>query len=191
MNGNADKIKELAPQVAQEHEQYEAALADERRVHASLLAAIREMVRPALRALGSRVTAGGTRSPAGLTTDPAAFRGVHLAGTGLLPAVLLPDKRGEFTGYDLFLSVDGIFEELHYFGAWSGVKGEVTTWRSRSSQLTPKQVAAEYDVGHVLEQLRHRLKEQVQGEKPEHTRMIRARLDRVNQLIAAARKDLP
>jgi hypothetical protein len=74
------ELGKQAAQVAGGGAQVEAAAARLRAASAEMLNRVVDAVRPALRAMSGRVEISRTQSTVGVTSDPAAFRGVELWG---------------------------------------------------------------------------------------------------------------
>jgi hypothetical protein len=176
--------------VAGEHAAYEGAIDGERAARAQVLASVIEVLRPALRAICSRVDVAGVRSTAGTTRDAAGWRGVRLVGTGIVQDPGDSIKRGEYKGHDLFLDEAGHLAELSYAGRWSSVHGEVSHWRSEVKVHTARQVVEDYDLGAILDRLVAVLEEQLQGDKAGNTRAIQARAARVTAVATMIRGTL-
>ncbi|MBP7675762.1 MAG: hypothetical protein KBB14_05520, partial [Thermoanaerobaculia bacterium] len=118
MEQAVEKITNLSRSVAEQHSTMEAAFAEERAAEEDLLGQLVEAVRPALRALSSRLLASErTFWPDNISTATEKSyheeRGVRLAGSG-------PERdhpranRGTIEGFDLVLLGDGTFARLDW-----------------------------------------------------------------------------
>lgn len=191
MDKKLAQIAAGARDVAEAHNAYDEAWAEDREAHSELLAAIVNAVRPALAALASRISIALTRTAAGTTTEPAAFRGVYLVcDTGALGAPRMlpsPGERGPYGGRCLCITMAGEFVELRYSGTWSKVKGEASSWTAVVERKEPIAVAIEWDVQAILTRLADLLVEQQLGRKGQATQELLERADRIRAIAKLAR----
>jgi hypothetical protein len=185
-----EQIKAKADRVAAEHADVLAAKDAEEAAEAALLEKVVEAVRPALRALASRVkTADRVEHFADVdrqreTETLATWRGLCLTGT---PGPLRDnprDNRGSYEGSDLFLLVDGTFVELAYGGSWSRWQGSSWGWKTTERTMTIAEVAHEYKLEPIVEALSEALDQHTQGGRPARAKAMRERAAKLAALVA-------
>lgn len=183
------RITELAPKVAALHEDRTAAVAEETEAEAAVLTTVVEMVRPALRALRSRIekqyasTSG--RNGCNPVTEESWFpeRGVLLVDnfyrerdeTG---------NRGRFRGERLYLLDDGRFAEVKRRGQWSHWQGEWDRWTAEMVFLSVEQVSRKYELPDVLKELADALEQQATGASAQRATKARERAVRLRAIAA-------
>ena len=185
------KLQEQALTVAAQHEEYTAALTAEQQAEAALLDATVEAIRPALRALASKIRTGYRSWWIGTTdidsrSEYSDTRGLYVGDGTAGPGRSNPgrdENRGAHAGYDLFVTTDGKWLELEYSGHWSRWQGEGDEWSATERQLTSAEVAREYNVPQILGAIQSALERQLQGEKPKRTAAARERAERVAALV--------
>jgi hypothetical protein len=200
METNAKKVQqigELATRVGRAHEAHDQAWRAKRAADADLLVEVIEKVRPGLRAICSRVAASGTRSSAGVTTEPAVFRGVLLAGDNPVghagpTSVAGPTEngvvaRGRYGGTDLFLTEAGSLVQLRYSGNWSTVPGEVSRWGSEVVGMNAAEAAIEYPLDELMDHLAAALATQAEGATPRRIAQLSEQAERVRALLTLVR----
>ena len=199
MTNQPRPLRAAAEKIAAEHADLEIAAADRRQAAAEVLERLLEAVRPACRALASRVAISCTESPAGTTTEPAAWRGLFLTGTGPKlvgrTAVEQPGyareawpERGRHGGTRLLLRDDGKLVEMAYDGPWSNVPGEVSSWRASAAVLEPiEAVARGYHLDAIAEAIGTALDAQAGGASRERAAELRAKAERLRALAQIVR----
>lgn len=180
-----NEIKNLAPQAAQLRAALDTAADEERTAETALLERIVELVRPALKALATRPVieerhTGHATMTARHHTVRADFRGVCLSDDN--PGPLEDngrDNTGAYCGSDLFLLDDGTFAELEYEGTWSRWQGSTSEWTATVKRLTPKEVAAEYDLDQIIPRLHKHLVAYVTGNASKRAAAMHERAERL------------
>lgn len=156
---------------------------------ADLLASVVTVVRPALRALSSRVARTWTKTREGEASEPAPWRGIRLLGEG--PLTVGNASRGAVRGRSLYLSSEGALVSCSYVGRWSKVEGEVSFWRLESSPVSALGAVEDgWDAELAMRALADALDHQLEGAKPERTRAMRERAERINAVAVLARASL-
>lgn len=182
------KVADLTPAVAGEHASYKQALAAEEQARGQVLAQVRRLVKPALPAICSQVIVGGVIAIGGAQTrEAAAWRGLKLGGNGLQPRIVV-NRRGSFSGHELYLHEDGDFVEIRFDGRWSGVPGEETRWGSTPYRVPDVDVARDHQTEVIIARIIRALEAQLQGGKAEKIRDLHAmaaRLDAVAAMLKA------
>jgi hypothetical protein len=152
---NIESIAAKAAQVGSEFQTSVAARAERDKAEAELLEAVVEKVRPALRAISSRIKKSNrTWWPDNVST---ASEHSHFEERGLLvhgdahPECDHPRaNRGSYEGGGLWLLTDGTFASVVYEGSWSRWQGEGESWTAELTPLTALEVAEGYDVDGVV-----------------------------------------
>ena len=176
---NPARLADLAARVAAQHREQSDAIADERQAAAGVLAQIVDAVRPALKALSSRLLKEERTwwpDNAAPTTDKTyhAERGVILAGDG-------PERdhpranQGAIVGEALALLEDGTFARLDWSGNWSNWQGATSTEQSALTTMSALDVVGDYDLDAIAEALADRLDAQLAGRATKTTATARAR----------------
>lgn len=180
-------VAQLAPivsQVAAEDAAHVEAIAAENAAEAALLARIVETVKPALRALGSRIyrtwrTTSG-RNGVNPVEEREDFdeRGVCLVD--LFDRVKdATGNRGTYRGSRLYLLTDGRLARVVRTGTWSQWQGE---WDSEECTLTVVDAAeaqSRYELADIVEGLKTALQKQIEGKKPAATKAAHARAEKI------------
>lgn len=187
-----ETLANLAANVAAQHDEMTAAVEEERAAEERLLGQLVEAVRPALRALSSRLLASErTFWPDNVSTatekDYHEERGVRLAGSG-------PERdhpranRGTIEGLDLVLLDDGTFARLDWSGHWSKWQGEGDLEESTLTRVSLRDVVDGWDVDQLAATLHERLEAQMAGRAPKRTASARERAEKlraVSSLLGA------
>ena len=173
-----DKIKNLADVVAAQSKTLDNSIAAEREAEASLLEAVIENVRPALRALSSRlmerreVTGNGEV----LTVTFLPFRGLRLVDNERLAS------DGKYDGASLAVAEDGTLTELIVGGHQSGPGGgSLQQWAYRT--LTPDAAAKRYSVRACIDTLVNKLEEYADGNATKTAAKATAQVARLRAVI--------
>ena len=184
-------IEGLAVKAAQVSSEYEAsvdAIAARNRAEAELLDALIAKVKPALRALSSRIQADervfwpdNTRSASEKTWR--AERGLCVAGDDLARYDYPRANRGSFEGTGLWLLTDGTFAKITYSGSWSRWQGEGMEWLSKLEPRAVVDVAAEYDVGRIVSAIAEALDKQL-GTREKTVKTATERAEKVRALAS-------
>ncbi|HRY43420.1 MAG TPA: hypothetical protein P5164_05680 [Thermoanaerobaculia bacterium] len=178
-----ETLASLAANVAAQHDEMTVAMEEERAAEERLLGQLVEAVRPALRALSSRLLASErTFWPDNVSTatekDYHEDRGVRLAGSG-------PERdhpranRGAIEGLDLVLLDDGTFARLDWSGHWSRWQGEEDLEESTLARVSLRDVVDGWDVDQLAAALHERLEAQMTGRAPKRTASARQRAEKL------------
>lgn len=148
----------LVAQVA--HEDQEAREAHEAQTAAevALLDRLVEILRPALRAIGTRQIATyrlAYRAQVGQyeNTTRTPWRGVWVAGESGAEEDHSDHNDGAYIGRATFLDEDGVWRTLTYQGTWSRWQGSTSAYDTREQTLTTAEVAKRTDVALIVERL--------------------------------------
>ena len=158
-------IRRHAEQIGRDLAAVDAAGAAVLAEKAILLREVVTALGPALRALSSPVSVAAVVSANGITTDPAGWRGVVIAGDGPKPIVPPMISRGRYGGTRLILRQDGAFVELTYDGPWSAVPSEVSRWAAEVRVLGDVEVAKVYGLDAVLTAIGEAVEKHAQSHK--------------------------
>jgi hypothetical protein len=183
-------VTQLAPivaQVATEDAAHVEAITAEQAAEAALLARIVETVKPALRAMASRIfrtwrtTSGRNGCNPVEEKDYFDERGVCLvdAFTRVKDST---GNRGTYGGSRLYLLTDGRLAEVDREGTWSQWQGE---WDEESCTLTVVDAATaqrHYHLSDIVEGLKAALDKQIAGKKPNATKAAQARAEKIAAL---------
>lgn len=184
----------IAAQVATEDAAHVEAIAAENAAEAALLGKLVETVKPALRALASRIyrtwrtTAGRNGCNPVEEKDHFDERGVCLVDA-FSRSKDCTGNRGTYGGSRLYLLTDGRLAEVDREGTWSQWQGE---WDSEECTLTIVDAATaqrHYKLADIIEGLNTKLAEQLKGEKAKRTKAAQARASKlaaVASLMGAA-----
>jgi hypothetical protein len=164
-------IEERAPVVVVEHVASEAAAVSLRAAGAALLARVVEIVKPAVRAVGTRpelsstwITGGGEfLDDDDGTASRAPWRAINLTGGPFGPGRRREgrsDFTGTFYGWDIALTEDGKLIRLDYEGSWSQWQGQRSSWTSTQRELTVDEALA---AGMKLETALESIGDQLEG----------------------------
>lgn len=178
-------LQEEAKIVGRHGAELDAALTNVAAARAEMMTAIVEAVRPALRALSSRVALSSHESPAGILSEPAAWRGIYLDGDGPKLTRNAPVMggyvRGRWGGNRLMLRDDGALVVLTYDGAWTNVPGELSSWTAQAIEIDAGTAAAKYDVTAILDRLMEATMAQAKGASPRRAAEARGEAERWRQ----------
>jgi hypothetical protein len=173
-----------AATVATEHQEYQTALATQNQAEAALLGRIIETVKPALRALGSRIlkldrsTSGRNGCNPVEEKDYFDERGVCLVDAFNRQKDTTGNE-GSFGGSRLYLLTDGRLAEVDRTGTWSQWQG---AWSGYEATLTIVDAATaqrHYELTDMIEGLNTKLAEQLKGAKPVRTKAAKARAEKL------------
>ena len=169
-----DKIAATAPVVAAARAELDASHEDVLAGETALLERVVELVRPALKAISSRVAVfGGEKvNQFFYETEYAQWRGISLAQDKPGPKQKLVgtiNDSGPFEGWDLFLADDGTFRELEYTGRWTKWVDQDSTYRAVERVMTAREVADEYDVEPMLGRIARAIEQQCGDGMPKRT----------------------
>lgn len=188
MDTAVSKLDTLSRAVAEQHATMEAAFEEERHAEEELLEKLVDAVRPALRALSSRLKASERTwwpTSAETTTDKTYHpeRGVYVSGNG--PERDFPRANdGSVVGSDLVLLDDGTFARLDWSGTWTRWQGRTSEETSTWTRLTLADVVAEWDVDEVAATLAERLEAQLAGRAAKTTASARERTEKLRAVAA-------
>jgi len=180
-------LSTLAAQVSAEHAASLAAIAARDAAEAKVLDAVVAAVRPALRAVASRIPTSGKHYwvTSTETDEDASYSDAH----GLLVAGHSKPERdhpranaGAFEGAALYLLPDGTWLELTFDGRWTKWQGATTEWTSTPATLTTAEVVDQYS----FESIVPRIQEAVTKAAGSREKATRAALERAEKLGAIA-----
>jgi hypothetical protein len=176
----------LATQVGAQHDTMAEAFEGERAAEAALLEQIVAAVRPALKALSSRLKASertwwptSTETATERTDHPE--RGVRLAGSG--PERDHPRANdGQVEGRDLLLLDDGTFARLDWSGTWTRWQGRTSAEESALTRISTLDVVAGWDVDEIASTLAKKLQAHVAGRSEKTTQAALARAEKLRSV---------
>lgn len=188
MDEAATKLDSLARQVAAQHATMEAAFDEERDAEEAFLERVVAAVRPALRALSSKLKASertywvsSVETATEKTYHPE--RGVIVAGDG--PERDHPTaNEGAIGGASLVLLDDGTFARLDWSGSWTRWQGRASETRSDLTHLSAREVVDDWDADEVAAALAERLEGQLSGKATKTTAASRARAEKLRAVSA-------
>jgi hypothetical protein len=186
-------LRELGDQarvVGKQDDERRAAIKSDRDSKAELLEAVVDAVRPALRAIATRVQldAAGTRCADrnGLLVGTKKTKEEYVVGPVVRPISGDP-LRGRYGGEDLFLMEDGGFFEVTYDGPWSKVAGEKSGWQGIGVPVGAAEVVAGYDLGSILDEVEEELVAQAGGGAARATARAWASAERIHAIAVLVR----
>ena len=188
MEPAVEKITNLSRSVAEQHATMEAAFEEERAAEEELLEKVVDAVRPALRALSSRLKATErTWWPTSVETATEktyhAERGVYVAGNG--PERDFPRANdGTVVGSDLVLLEDGTFARLDWTGTWTRWQGRTSEETSTLTRLSYAQVVSDFDVDEIAARLHELLEQHLAGRATKTTASARDRAEKLRAVAA-------
>jgi len=183
-------LERLAPVVEAQHGALTEAIEEEATAEAALLARVVDLVRPALRALSSRLLASERvfwPDSVSTATEKSYHeeRGVILAGTG--PERDYPRANdGAIEGTDLVLLADGTFARLDWSGSWTRWQGRTSEETSTLTRLSLADVVETWDVDEIAATLSERLEAQLAGRSGKTTASARERAERLRAVARLA-----
>jgi hypothetical protein len=151
-----------------------------------LLAAVIDAIKPALRAICSKVAIGSTITDAGTTTEPASWRGLYLAGDGpcLVDRKTSPDGiRGRWGGDRLMLRADGHLVTLRYQGPWTNVRGEVSKWTAEAIPTDAVSATGRWNLDVMIGSISNAVMAQANGASPRRAAQLRESAERIRALV--------
>ncbi len=187
MNDTISTLDTLSRTVAEQHGALQTAIADEREAEAQLLEKIVDAVRPALKALSSRIRATERVFwPDSVSTATEetwhAERAVPILVSGPQHDHPRADE-GAIVGRDLVLLTDGTFARLDWSGNWTRWQGRTSAEESTLTRISTLDVVQTWNVEDVATKLRVLLEAQVNGKAPKTAQAAR---DRAEKLRAVA-----
>jgi hypothetical protein len=188
------KIDGLVSTVAAASTEAQEARAAQDAAEVLLLETLVERVRPALKALSSRITtservywASKNRPMLGSETTKSEHRGCRVVGDG--PSKDYPsENRGAWEDHDLYLLTDGRWLELEYGGHWSQWQGEESKWIAKERIMTTAEVVDEYDSDTIVGAVVTALQKQADGNLPERSARMRDRAEKVRAVTTLLAK---
>lgn len=186
-----ENIAAKAAQVGSEYETSQAAIAERDAAEANLLEALIERIRPALRALSSRIqsrerTWWPDNASTATETDHFSERGLCVAGGGVKrdhPRA----NAGSYEGTDLWLLTEGRFAEVTYSGHWSRWQGAASAWEASLTSRTTAQIAHDYDVDEIVATISEAL-DKATGSREKTTTKARERAEQIRAVTTLLRK---
>jgi hypothetical protein len=187
------KVAARVPAIIADAAAAEAAMNEVVAAEAALLDRLVELVRPALRALGTRPLIANAFSGGKDNCNPwdeetrAEWRGVCAFDCKPGPT---RDKRGDdstgiYASSDLFLAADGTWRHLAYSGTWSIWAGAVSGWTATETVMTSAEVARGYgskDVDAIIATICHAVTNA--GSREKVTAKAKARAEKLNAIVA-------
>jgi hypothetical protein len=155
------ELGRVADGVAAGHDVATAALRRRRDASAEMLNRVIDAVRPALRAMGSRVEIARTQSAMGVTSDSAAFRGVELWGQA--PTAKPVVMQGDGVGFILTDHGDLVIARYAYTST-----RDATSWRATYDLVTAAKLVDQVgdDFGQILDRIAQTLKAAARDSSP-------------------------
>lgn len=187
MNDILTALAEQARGVAADVEENTVAKADKRSAAAQLLSGVVDAVRPALRAMSSRIVIARVSSGAGKTERTLDEPGVYLASLHA-PVPLTPGPQvmaGTWQGTDLFLTRDGSFAMLSYDGVHEA--GGVSQWEAAIVELRVEDVVEMFPLAVTLDAIARALTAQVGSNLGRRTKQIEEQAERLRALASLTR----
>lgn len=188
---NVEQIVSVAGVVAADHEAFEAARSEALAAEAALLDGLIERIRPALKALSSRVETSERNYWVGNThqetdNECADWRGLHVLDEKVGPGRKKDSSgnSGEYYGLDIFLATDGTFRKLQYSGSFSYWQGSTSEWESVETDLTSLDVAKFGLTEEVISNIAQALDKQAKGDKKAATKTTLERAEKVRAISA-------
>lgn len=181
--------------IAQQHNAYEAALADKKAASTDMLAAVVDAIKPALRALSSKIITARVMSRSGGRTekDGIGVPGLYLASIGPDVGPGPKTHAGSWQGTDLFVLTDGSFVLLSYEGTHAE---DVSEWSAAAVPLTARDVIDMFPIDIILDRIAKAMVEQagsprtVMVGKEKRIKEIVEQAGRIRALITLVRSSL-
>jgi hypothetical protein len=171
----AKEIGAQARAVAKQREDYDAAHLEEKVARAFMLERVVDEVKPALRALCSRVAVSGVVTKSGEHTDPATFRALRLWGETLLQSQF---GVGHDDAVAVYLTDHGDLTSASYHGDWH--PGGVWKWEVEFALLTPgKAIELAGDVAPMLDAVARALEQEAKGAAVARTARLKEKAERI------------
>lgn len=162
------------------------ALVDKKNASVELLDAVVNAVRPALRAMSSRIVTSRITSPAGTTETALDEPGLYL--TCLPPMRDRPGPyitAGAWQGTDVFLCREGSFVMLSYDGEAN--RDGVSKWAGAVVELASRDVVDMFPLPVVMDAIARAMATQANGNTTRRTEQIRNQADRLRALVTLVR----
>lgn len=163
------------------------AAVDKKTASVELLDAVVEAIRPALRALASRIVIERVESSAGKTEKTLDEPGIYVSSVGV-PILDRPGPRpaaGRWQGTDLFLCREGSFVMLSYDGEVD--RAGVSKWGAAVVELTTRDVVDMFNLTVVMDAIARAMAEQAGGNTGKRTEQMRAQATRLRALVTLVR----
>lgn len=184
-------LADKAVSVADQHLENEAARVQRTDASAELLNAAVAAVKPALRALSSRIVTARVMSRAGRTDkDAIGVPGIFVASPGVEQGPGPRLRSDGWFGQDLYLMQDGAWVLLVYDGVDSTAVSGVSEWSSDMVPLSAGDVVEMLPVDVVLDALSRALDKQLEGNRPRRTQEMLDRAARLRALATLVRTSL-
>lgn len=163
------------------------------RADAQVLAVVIEMVKPALRAIASRIQAteetvwvnGNTQTETHRTWTKVS--GVRVIGEGPVD-YNRRDNDGRTGGVDVFLATSGELIRVEYTGRWTRWQGSRSHWEAEWSTLPLDAYARNHSVTLFLTALRDALRQEVRGGRVSAAGARMERAAKVEALLALLKR---
>lgn len=205
MDTEIKQIETLAKIVTEQAETLAKAAAENEAAETALMEHVVGKLRPALRALSSRIQTEEnveSEDPDGPTREDRYYhlRGIYIPlsrpngrerwlSSGPVEQREgrnggVDDTAGPYVGTDLFLMEDGSWLELAYRGRWSRWQGAVSWWTATPRRMTLTDVVAEYNVPDVLGGLLVRLEGYVKGNATTRAQKLADNAAKIRAMLA-------
>lgn len=190
---DVNKFAEDAAVVAALAEDYAQAIRDERAAEAAVLDSVIASVKPALRALSSRMISSSYETSGRNGCNPVSRTEYH-APRGF---VLVDDydrdrdetgNRGQLGGTRLVVLTDGSLAVLERTGHFSHWQGEADTWESTLTPVTAVEAMDVYKLDDCLSSIRTGLDKQLAGNASTASLSARERTDKLRAVTALLKK---
>lgn len=185
-----DHLKDSIQPLVAAHEDSERARAEEHEAEVALVTEVLAIVRPAVRALGTRpfVSDAYIAGDNQLERTRASWRGIALTTTkpgAERLKVRRDDNDGAYGGSDVFLREDGKIIELTYAGSWSNWQNARCSWESAEREISIDTFVAEWTSA-TPENLVEHLQEIVAaaGDRGPKTAAARDRAGKLRAIVA-------
>jgi hypothetical protein len=173
-----------ATTVAKDHEAFTEALSRETQAEAALLERIIVTVKPALRALASRITKEDYATSGRNGCNPVSRRSYFDERGVCVVDAFDREKdetgnRGSYGGSRLYLLDDGRLAEVDREGTWSCWQGEADVYTATLTVVVAAEAVRHYHLTDMIEAINTKLAEQVKGEKAKRTKAAHARAEKL------------
>jgi hypothetical protein len=188
-----EKLKARAAELATVAGEQSRAHDVEGAAEVELLDSIVETVRPALKALASRIQVSHlSQWVSSSDTDETdlfmnGVKGLRVIGDGAFQAHPSAN-RGHYAGNDLYLTTAGTWLELRYDGSWSRWQGEGDDWTAEQERLNTSEVVERYSVADIIEAISSAVEAQLEGNRTKATKAALRRAETTNALVTLLRQ---
>lgn len=183
------EICKLVPVVSEQDRERLEAIAAERDASAKTLERVIQVVKPAIRAISSRIkcrddsTSGRNGCNHVEEIEYHTQMGFKLAG-GVSQDKDETGNRGSYGGIALYLLTTGELAHVEFDGTWSNWQGEWDRLSSTLEIIDATEAMNRYDIDDCLQELVKALKEQVSGKATAASKAARERATKLSALAA-------